>query len=296
MRARSGLMLIAAISLGLDTGSVLAQSDAPSTEGVVIDGDYGYGLPPDISVHGYQMDRLIHVLHWFMGALFVGWGIYFVFCLVRYRQRPGRKAQYEDIKAKPTKYVEVFVVAFEAFLLLVLSIPAWGSLKNDLPTEEENPVRVHVVAEQFMWRFHYPGPDGVFGKRAPIHIDSATNPLGIDPADPAGMDDLTTAALHIPVGEPVICQVSSKDVIHSFSIPVMRIKQDTIPGMRIPVWFRTKPDTEGTYEIACAQLCGNNHYNMKALLVVESREAYDAWLTATWEDQNKEFDEDEFED
>jgi cytochrome c oxidase subunit 2 len=256
----------------------LGQAAAPPTAGVKIDGSYGYWLPPDVSDHGHGIDRLIQVLHWFMAALFVGWGIFFVRCLMRYRQRPGHAAHYDLIKAKPAKYSEFGVMIFEVILLVGFSMPVWASMKNDLPTAADKPVRIRVLAEQFAWNFHYPGPDGVFGKTAPKFIDTAQNVAGLDPSDPAGKDDLVQGEFHIPVHEPIICDISSKDVIHSFFLPVMRIKQDAIPGMRIPVWFKTKAGSEGTYEVACAQLCGNNHYNMKALMVIESRTAFEAWV------------------
>jgi cytochrome c oxidase subunit 2 len=253
----------------------------PPPIGAKIDGHYGYWLPPDVSTHGSQIDTLIDVLHWFMAALFVGWAIFLVRCLMKYRQRPGHTANYNLIKAKPAKAVEVAVIVVEVILLVGMSMPVWAQLKNDLPAASDNPIRVRVVAEQFAWNFHYPGPDGVFGKTAPKFVNLATNPVGVDENDPDGKDDIQAKEFHIPVGRPVICEVSSKDVIHSFFLPVARVKQDTIPGMRIPVWFKTRPGTEGNYEVACAQLCGNNHYSMKALMVIESEEKFKAWLEKT---------------
>ena len=127
------------------------------------------------------------------------------------------------------------------------------------------------------------------GKIAPEYIDPADNPLGIDPNDPKGLDDLYASELHFPVQRPVIAELTSKDVIHSFSIPVLRVKQDVIPGMRIPVWFRAKET--GNYEIACSQLCGNNHYSMRALMTIhDSEDAFEQWLV---EQIPEIFDEDE---
>ncbi len=269
---------------------VAAQEAVSAEISVKIDGEYGYWLPPDVSKDGWKIDRLIDWLHWFMALLFVGWGIFFVYCLVRFRQRPGHKATWKPVKAKISKWSEIGVAAFEGFLLVGISIPVWGSIKNDLPTEAENPLRVRVVAEQFAWNFRYAGPDGVFGRAAAELIDMATNPLGVDPDDPNGADDIVSAELHIVVERPVICEIASKDVIHSFSLPVMRVKQDAIPGMRIPVWFEAT--TPGNYEVACAQLCGNNHYSMKALMVIhETQEEFDSWLDSQ---KVEEFDEDEF--
>ncbi|MFQ5413072.1 MAG: cytochrome c oxidase subunit II [Phycisphaerae bacterium] len=261
-----------------------------------VTGTYGAGMPPDISRDGHRVDGLIDVLHWFMGILFVGWGIFFVYCLARFRQRPGQAASSNPIKAKPAKYAEVLVAAFEAVLLLGFSVPIWASVRNEIPPPGDNPIHIRVIAEQFQWNFHYPGVDGVFGKTSPDEIDPALNPVGIVADSEGGADDLQTLELHIPVGRPVICEISSKDVIHSFFIPVMRVKQDAIPGMRIPVWFEARPGTEGTYEVACAQLCGNNHYSMKAYMVVQSQAAYDAWLAERAAAATEEFDEDELDD
>ncbi len=116
----------------------------------------------------------------------------------------------------------------------------------------------------------------MFGKTDPKLI-SESNPLGLDPKDVNGQDDIITLnQLHIPVDTPVIVDLSSKDVIHSFSLPVMRVKQDVIPGQMIPVWFEAK--STGNFEIACAQLCGLAHYRMRGFLIVESKEDFAKWL------------------
>lgn len=270
-----------------------AQTAPPQkVEGPKIDGTYGYWLPPNISntEAAQSVDSLINWLHVFMAVIFIGWAIFFVYCLVKFRQRPGHKASYSEIKAKPAKYAEIIVAAVEAVLLLGLSVPIWAQVKTKLPTEEDNPVHVRVVGEQFQWDFHYPGDDGVFGRTRPEFVDAATNVLGLDPDDPKGEDDVFSPELHFPVNRPVICEVTSKDVIHSFWLPVLRIKQDAIPGMRVPVWFEAKET--GNYEVACAQLCGNNHYSMRALMTVHATEGeFDTWLESQ---RPEEFSEDMF--
>lgn len=269
------------MSLGAAT-PLLAQTSAAAapakTPGFKIDGDYQtYWLPPDVSQDGHKIDRLINVLHVFMAVLFVGWGVFFIYCLVKFRQRPGVKAQYEPVKAAISKYGEIGVIAFEAVLLLGFSIPIWASVKNDIPTDAENPLRIRVLGEQFAWNFHYPGADGKFGRIRADLVNSATNPMGLDKSgDPNAADDVVAGEMHIPVNRPIICDISAKDVIHSFSVPVLRVKQDAIPGMTVPVWF--KAVKEGIYEVACAQLCGNNHYAMRALMFIEPQTKFDAWM------------------
>lgn len=235
---------------------------------------YGWGFPPNLSTYGAEIDHLTVVVHWFMAVLFVGWGIFFVYCLIRFRSRPGHPASYGSTRSKFPKMVELGVVVFEAFLLLALSFPVWSKYKNKFPPIDESLV-VRVVAQQFVWNIHYPGPDHRFGSADP-HWVSDSNPLGLNPDDPDGKDDISTVnQFHFPVGKPVIVQLSSKDVIHSFSIPVLRVKQDALPGMTTSVWFEaTQP---GQFEIACAQLCGVGHTLMRGFVSIDTPEQFAAW-------------------
>ena len=236
---------------------------------------YGWGFPPNLSTYGPEIDRLIVVVHWFMLALFVGWGCFLIYCLIRFRQKPGWKASYESSHSIIPKIVEVGVVIFEAFLLIGLSFPVWSKFKNQFPPEQSSLV-IRVVAQQFVWNIHYPGRDGQFGK-TDVTLVSDGNPLGVDPADPAGKDDIITVnQLHFPVHKPVIVHLSSKDVIHSFSIPVLRVKQDAVPGAPGSVWFEATQT--GQFEIACAQLCGVGHTLMRGFVTVETPEEYEAWM------------------
>ena len=236
---------------------------------------YGWWLPPNVSAFGAGVDDLLAIIHWFMLALFVGWSIFIVYCLVRFRARSGHAAVYEPIKAAFSKWLEVGVAVAEGVVLVALAMPAWAAIKNITAETPENPVIIRVVAEQYKWLFHYPGRDGEFGKTG-AEFFSDDNPAGLDPDDDAGIDDITVRGLHIPVDRPVITRLNSKDVIHSFKIPVMRVTQDVIPGMEIALWFQAN-DT-GKFQVGCAQLCGLGHYEMKADLVIESPEDFQGWL------------------
>lgn len=252
---------------------------------------YGYWLPPDISTHGAGVDQLINVVHWFMGALFLVWGAFFIYCLFRFRARPGHQATYELPKAKASKYSEVLVVVVEIVLLFGFSIPVWAHVKNDFPQPSEDPFRVRVVAEQFAWNFHYPGPDGVFGRTDPT-LMGAENLIGLDRSDPASADDVVTNNdFRFPVNRPVVCDLTSKDVIHSFSIPVLRVKQDVIPGMTIPIWFEAT--RTGDYQVACAQLCGNNHYTMKGDITIYTDDEFESWYADMADSGDEEEEEEE---
>ena len=246
------------------------------------------GLPPLASVHGAGIDQLLVWVHWLMAVLFVGWGIYFIYAVIRFRAARQPKADYVGVTSHYSSYIEGGVALFEAVLLIGLAMPIWATVKNDFPEESQATV-VRVISEQFVWNIHYPGADGIFGKTSLDLLDAETNPLGLDRSDPYAKDDITTInQLHLPVNKPVIIHLTSKDVIHSFGLPEMRVKQDAIPGMSIPVWFiptlttaelrEIKEDPNVTFEIACAQLCGLGHYRMRGFLTVETQEEFDAWL------------------
>ena len=239
--------------------------------------NYSWWLPPDISTHGHQIDNIIILLHWFMGILFVGWGIFLAYTLWKFRARPGHTADYHGVRTHASSYVEAFVAVVEVFFLVGLSIPVWAEMKAEPPTPQEADVVVRIVAEQFAWNVHYPGPDGKFGKTDVSKV-GGDNPLGIDWDDAAAKDDVTTInQFHFPVNKNILVNLTSKDVIHSFFLPVMRVKQDAIPGMTVPVWFEAK-ETGENFEIACAQLCGLGHYRMKGFFHVDTEEGYNAWL------------------
>lgn len=233
------------------------------------------GLPPNASEHGYQIDHIIEFSHWFMGALFVGWSVFFVYVLLRFRKGRHPVADHEGVKSGISTHLEFAVVLIEAVLLIGFAVPLWAKRVNQFP-EERDAILVQAIGQQFNWNFHLPGPDGQFGRRD-IALVSNSNPVGLDSRDPAAKDDIVTQnELHVPVDRPVIIELSSKDVIHNFALPHMRMAQDAIPGQIIPMWF--KPIKKGSYEVICGQLCGLGHYSMKGMLVVDDPPEYQAWL------------------
>lgn len=238
-----------------------------------------FPFPPNLSTHGADVDRLITMLHYLMFALFIGWGIYFVYCLIRFRKREGHKAIYDPAKGKAAKFVEIGVIIAEAALLIGLSMPVWAHLKHDFP-EEHQSLEIRVVGEQFAWNFHYAGRDGIFGRTDSKLMDNLGNSLGLDRSDPNAADDIVTLnELHVPLHRPVVAHLSSKDVIHSFSINVLRVKQDAVPGMVIPIWFEANEAGKGMYDISCAQLCGLGHYRMKATVYLDTPEQFAKWIS-----------------
>jgi cytochrome c oxidase subunit II len=233
------------------------------------------GLPPNASEHGYQIDHILEFSHWFMGALFVGWSLYFIFVLFRFHKSRHPAADHYGVKTGISTHLEFSVVLIEAVLLIGFAIPLWAKRVNQFP-DTKDAILVHAVGQQFNWNFHLPGPDGQFGRRN-LELVTNSNPLGLDANDPAGKDDIVVLGeLHTPVDRPIIIELSSKDVIHNFALPAMRIAQDAIPGSLIPMWFR--PIKTGTDEVICGQLCGLGHYSMKGTVVVDSPADYQAWL------------------
>jgi cytochrome c oxidase subunit 2 len=233
------------------------------------------GLPAAASAHAADVDRLMSLVHWLMLLLFVGWSLFFVYVLIRFRRKRNPVAAYAGVKSRWPTTIEAGVLASEVALLVFFSIPAWSARVDAPPAEHESTV-VRVVAEQFAWNVHYPGPDGAFG-RTDLRLVGPENPLGLDRSDPAAKDDITTInQLNLPVGKPALVFLSSKDVVHSFGLPQMRVKQDAIPGIVQPVWFT--PTGTGTWDIACSQLCGLAHYRMRGIYTIQSQAEYEAWL------------------
>jgi cytochrome c oxidase subunit 2 len=242
------------------------------------------GLPVAASAHAGEVDQILVLVHWLMVALFVGWSAFFAYVLIRFRRGRHPKASYAGARGRFASVVEVGVLAAEIALLAFFSIPFWSTNVDALPPEAESTI-VRVVAEQFAWNIHYPGPDRRFG-RTDITLVDPDNPLGLDRRDPAAKDDITTInQLYLPVGKPAIIYLSSKDVIHSLGMPQMRVKQDAIPGIVQPVWFT--PTETGRWEIACSQLCGLAHYRMKATYTIQTPDQFQAWLDSEAEFLNQ---------
>ena len=246
------------------------------------------GLPPVASEHGARLDQMNALVHWLMLLLLVGWSLYFIFVLVRFRRSAHPKADYAGAKGKTAKWTEYGVIVAEAILLIFFSLPLWSERVEAFPDERDATV-VRVVGEQFAWNVHYPGADGIFGDTSPELVDVQTNPLGLNYDDLHARDDITTLnELKMPVNKPMLVHLTSKDVIHSFALNDFRVKQDAVPGLSIPLWFTPTVTTaqmrertgnpEYRYEISCAQLCGLGHFRMRGFVDVQPQAEFDAWM------------------
>jgi cytochrome c oxidase subunit 2 len=157
-------------------------------------------------------------------------------------------------------------------------MPLWAKNVQQFPDPKKEPVTViQIMAQQYAWNARYPGEDGQFGQQD-MKLISQDNVFGVDPADPHGKDDIQLINdIHVPVDRPVLIYLSSKDVIHSFKLLSMRMTQDAIPGLRIPLTFT--PTKIGRYQIECAQLCGGGHAGMTGgFVTVESQADFDKWI------------------
>jgi len=251
-------------------------------------------MPLLTSKMGHLGDNLNGLIHWLMLILFVGWGGFFIYCLFRFRSSSNPKANYHGITNHYSTYTEIGVVVIEALLLFGFAIPGYYAVKYDkVENLTKDEVEVRIIAQQFAWNIHYPGLDGKFGTTRLDLVDETQNPIGLD-RNGYGEDDIVILKhLHLPVDKQAKLYISSKDVIHSFALPEMRVKQDAVPGMQIPIYFTPTMTTfdflkeiKGTaregmgYEIACAQLCGNQHYTMKGFMTIHSEEEYHDWILA----------------
>lgn len=232
-------------------------------------------LPAPAAAHAGEIDAMLGHVHLMMLVLFAGWAAYFVYVLIRYRSgiQPNAAA---GARGRVAMWLFAGVAAAEATLLVGYALPIWFERASPGPRTGA-PVVIRVVAEQFVWNVHYPGADGEFGETS-LKLVSITNPIGLDRDSKNGADDIVMLSeIHLPVNRPVVIQLASKDVIHSFGIPAMRVKMDAVPGMGTPVWFT--PTAEGEFEIVCSQLCGVGHYRMRGVIKVESDAAYRKFLS-----------------
>lgn len=237
-------------------------------------------LPESISTHSAAIDQQFKITWAIIGVAFLLVHAALGFIVWRYRANGNERAAYSRGNAR----VEIVLAVIVGAVFIALAITGqrvWAQLRlNQAPPDA---VQVEVVAQQFVWNFRYPGKDGRFGRTDPRLYNDADNsigarpgPLGIDPNDPAGEDDVVSSVMAVPANRPVNVTLRAKDVIHDFYVPALRLKQDAVPGMRINIFFTATK--EGRYEIACAELCGQFHHQMRAYLEVKSPNDFDQWL------------------
>jgi len=216
-------------------------------------------LPENVSTYGRDIDSMMYLIYYIVGAWFLlTYGAIIVF-LILYRRREGRRATYIE----GNRLGEAAWILVPLLIVLVLDLwidfrgaEVWAKVMGRVPLSD---LRIQVTAKQFNWEILYPGPDGKFGTADDLQLENE---------------------MHVPVNKVVRVVLKSKDVIHSFFLPHLRLKQDTVPGREIEAWFEAiKP---GKYEIPCAELCGFGHSGMKGWLYVHPAEEYQQWVKARW--------------
>ncbi len=212
---------------------------------------------PSLSTYSGDVDRLVWLITILVGVWFLAAEAMFFWLIFRFRARPGVPAQYVTGKEKHVKrWINIphTLILVCDVVIIVAAVRVWVKVKQTMPPADET---VRIISQQWAWTFQHPGPDG--------QLDTA--------------DDITTEdSLHVPVGKTIQFQLESKDVLHSFFVPVLRLKQDAVPGRTITGWFQaTKP---GIHDIRCAEICGIAHGVMGAEIVVETPQQHAAWMQA----------------
>ncbi|VVE70885.1 cytochrome B [Pandoraea captiosa] len=219
-----------------------------------------------------QMDDTLTITLVITGVAFVVVNLFVAWAIFRYRHREGHRAAYEPHNRRLEAWlIGVTTVGIAAMLAPGLFVYA------KLIDPPDNAHVVEVVGQQWQWRFRLPGPDGRLGTSDPRYV-SADNPLGLNPKDPANQDNRIVDApeLHLLVGQPVKLLLRAKDVLHDFYVPPFRTRMNMVPGMVTQMWLT--PTRTGRFDILCAQLCGVGHANMRGVVVVDDKPAYDAWV------------------
>jgi cytochrome c oxidase subunit 2 len=236
-------------------------------------------FPPDISVLGAGIDHQVMETMIATGVLFVASQFALAFFVWRFADRgDGRRVKIFPGGAKPMVIFAVVLVGIEVLVLTLVGSKVWASIY--ISPASPGALQIDAQASQFAFYFRYPGPDGKFGVLHPDKISEADNNyFGLDPAnDTAARDDIVSASLVVPVDREISLSMHSKDVGHSFFVPELRVQQDFVPGIVIPLHFTATQI--GKHEIVCTQLCGLGHYNMRAYLEVMTKDKYEEWLKA----------------
>jgi cytochrome c oxidase subunit II len=231
-------------------------------------------FPEQISEHGGAIDAQFIRTLVVVAISFISAQVVLGYFIWRFRDRGTGRATYTHGSVK----MEVGLMLLTAVVFVTLAAmgqKVWAQLH--LKEAPPDAVQIEVTAQQFAWNIRYPGADGKFGRTAVKFVDDQTNPVGVDPQDPSGKDDVVSVnRMAVPVNRPIQVTLRSKDVTHSFFVPVLRLKQDAVPGMQIPIHFKAMKT--GEYEIACAELCGLTHFKMKGYLMVMSDQEFATWM------------------
>lgn len=218
-----------------------------------------------------------------MGIAFLVAQVGLGYMLWRFRDRGSKvRAGYYSGHSRP----EVLIIVVAACLFMAVDIGVdllgghlWAAERFRPP--QANATVVEVNAMQFAWYFRYAGPDGKFGATKPELEDASAggeSAVGLDTSDPASKDDFVSGVMYVPINREVDAILRAHDVIHSFGVPAMRVKQDAVPGLALHTHFT--PTKLGDFDVVCSQLCGLGHYKMHGIVRVVTQEEFDKWQAA----------------
>ena len=229
-------------------------------------------LPAPAAAHAAAFDGVLEAVHVHALLVLAAWLALFVVILVRFRAG-ARRPTTAPLRGWWPYAAMAAVLVGDVVLLAGSALPVWRARGVAAPA---GATEIRITAEQFAWNVHYAGVDGRFGP-TDASLISAADPLGVDRTHPDGKDDIVLInVLQVPRGRPIVVQLTARDVIHNFTLPEMRVKQDVVPGLPVSVWF--EPVREGQWEIVCSQLCGLGHYRMRGQFAVLAPDAWEAWL------------------
>jgi cytochrome c oxidase subunit 2 len=230
-------------------------------------------FPPSINEHGKLYDQaffntlIVTGVIFFLAQMALGWVVF------KFRDNGKRATYSEGNNRLEILWTSAAAVLFVGGVLLSTSI--WSNFH--LAAAPADALQIEALGKQFAFSFRYAGADGKLGKTSIKDInDAAANPFGVSSTDPAGKDDIQVSQLTVPAGTHVVLTLKSRDVIHNLFVRELRLKQDLVPGMEIP--FHFVADKPGTYEIACSELCGLGHHQMRSTLVVLEKDKFENWL------------------
>ena len=234
-------------------------------------------FPELASHHGAGIDAMMNYLLVTTGALFLAGHV--VLGVLIWQGSRRRRVAHRQATPQAERRLSVALGVLMAVVaeggVLAIGIPVWGEYFMAVPPDDA--IVVEVTGTQFVWHARYPGPDGEFGRLRPELIDQTRNPIGVDTSDPRAADDIVwPGEVYAPVDRAIVIRLRSTDVIHSFFVPSLRVKQDAVPGMTPEILV--VPTQEGTFDIACAELCGLGHYRMQGFFNVVSEAGFERWL------------------
>ncbi|MCH8262314.1 MAG: c-type cytochrome [Proteobacteria bacterium] len=219
-----------------------------------------------------SIDDALNITFWVTGTVFVLVNLFLAYCVMKFRYRKSRRADYEP----ENKKLEIWLTVFTSIGIAAMLAPGlyvWANFVN--PPEDADVFE--VFGKQWSWSYRFPGEDGALGTVDTRHI-SSDNPFGMNPDDPNGQDDILVSSneVHLPIDRPVVALLRSQDVLHDFAVAQFRVKMDLVPGMVTQMWFI--PTKLGRYDVLCEELCGMGHYTMRGHVVVDEEADFKAWL------------------